>query len=855
MTGLLLIGLLSAAVPSGAVSAQAAAAGFSQTKTVTREIMAEDGTVTVDERTVTVSADVTEDLRGRQVMTIRWSGARPSSGILGSITSLDAWTATEYPVVVLQCRGDDSASEPAARIRPETCWTSYGASERRLSGVALAGTDFYRHDRYATEAERAASVPADEDWTRLCSGESEGSDAMPKRIIPFVAADGTEYWRCGEEGQGRAPEMGVDTALGPNDTVAFTTTAGTGVSYFEVRTAAENASLGCSSAVPCAVVVVPIMGISCDASFDAQPLAAQRCNQEGLRPPGSSFSNEPYAAAVTAQYWASASNWRNRITIPVAVAPSAAICTSTEGRRTFQLYGSVLMSGAAEQWAPAYCDRPDRFVLRINDQVEATAFNSLAAGYGNGVLATYAGSSAAPLGYAPVGLTGFAVGFVIDIPGGGGQLGQLNLNPRLLAKLLTASYRGASFSPAAEDERPDLAGNPGSLQLDPEFRALNPDLDVSGIFYWDSTQLSFSQLMGLSVPSDLMTALTSYIAADPEAMAFVNGTPDPWGMRVNRAYEGISLPQADWPLADPWTQPNSTGCAAEQPIPWFNRVLAPVSDPHRLADDLLTARPETINMYDRIPHSEVCRADRSPRQNHGARAMLALITVADARRYALPTASLRTTSGTYVAPTDTSIAAAVELMVSGGPGEPFVPDADRLIASATAYPGTMVVHAALPLSGVEPDQAAVAASFVRIATSEGQVRGTKTGQLAEGYVPITATGATASLYAAAQTVADAVERQSGSVSGSGAPSGADSTTGQPTDLVGAAESPSVGEAAEPEAVPGLPAEEAASPVAPRRGLTPQALLNALRAAIPAGLAVTAAAAVGVPTLRRFRVGR
>lgn len=858
VTGLLLVGLLAVVVPPGAVPAQAAG-GFSQTKTVTRQIMAEDGTVTVDERTVTVNADVTTDLRGRQVMAVRWSGAHPSGGIVGDIASSAAWERTEYPVVVLQCRGDDSSSDPTARIRPETCWTTIASTERRWTAFG----ELYVHDKYATEAERAPSIPSADDWTRLCGDESfPGDENWPKRIIPFVAVDGTEYWSCAGETAGKAPEMGSETALGWNERISYSAPDGTGMATFEVRTAAENASLGCSAAVPCAVVVIPIMGISCDTP---DPV----CNQESLNPPGTALSsdNTPFSRSVVGRYWASESNWRNRVTIPVQIAPTDAICTDVEGRPTLQLYGSSLMSGAAEQWAPSYCTRPDRFVLRINDQIETRAFSSLEEGYGNGVLATYGAQSASvPLGYAPVGLTGFAIGFVVDMPGGGGQLEHLNLTPRLLVKLLTASYWGMNPSGAALAERPDLAKNPRSLQLDPEFRAINPALDVENDVRWNRYIMGFSQLGSLSVPSDLTTALTSYIAADPEAMAFVNGTPDQWGMRVNSAYEGISLPLVDWPLADPWMRPTNNDpedCEVAFPIPWFSRVQAPLSDIHKLADVLLTGKPSAISNYVRdrdFSDMVVCKTSGTA-QSYGSRAMLALVTLADAKRYALPTASLRTATGAYVAPTDASITAAAGFMTSAGPGEPFVPDAGRLIASPSAYPGTMVVHAALPLSGVERDQAAVAASFVRVATSEGQLQGTKAGQLPAGYAPIASTGATAPLYAAAQAVADAVERQSGSVADTGtnpgvSPEVVDTVLPIGLDaLAQALSSLADVPAAEPEAVDGLPAPESATTAKPRRDSTVAAVFNMLRNAIPAGLALTAAAAVGVPVLRRFRVER
>ncbi len=57
----------------------------------------------------------------------------------------------------------------------------------------------------------------------------------------------------------------------------------------------------------------------------------------------------------------------------------------------------------------------------------------------------------------------------------------------------------------------------------PEFVRLNPP----GLSR--NVQEAGATLLSLSVSSDLIRQLTSYIAQDADAMAFVAGTPDPWG--------------------------------------------------------------------------------------------------------------------------------------------------------------------------------------------------------------------------------------------------------------------------------------------------------------------------------------
>ena len=65
-----------------------------------------------------------------------------------------------------------------------------------------------------------------------------------------------------------------DTLSSPsNTTYATTELDGRGAAKFDVWTNEENASLGCSQSTTCALVVVPILGISCDVDAAALPPA------------------------------------------------------------------------------------------------------------------------------------------------------------------------------------------------------------------------------------------------------------------------------------------------------------------------------------------------------------------------------------------------------------------------------------------------------------------------------------------------------------------------------------------------------------------------------------------------------
>lgn len=82
----------------------------------------------------------------------------------------------------------------------------------------------------------------------------------------------------------------------------------------------------------------------------------------------------------------------------------------------------------------------------------------------------------------------------------------MKLTPRLVAKLLTQSYRGA-----VEGQPDYLKNNPTGLTVDPEFLNLNPD--YKGFAAVTTPPDALVQLGS----SDLTTLLWNWIKADPDA--------------------------------------------------------------------------------------------------------------------------------------------------------------------------------------------------------------------------------------------------------------------------------------------------------------------------------------------------
>ncbi|MCW2750880.1 MAG: hypothetical protein JWR83_1990, partial [Aeromicrobium sp.] len=383
------------------------------------------------------------------------------------------------------------------------------------------------------------------------------------------------------------------------------------------------------------------------------------------------------------------------------------------------------------------------------------------------------------IAYAPTALTGFAVSFIIDNPNNGGERTTLKLNPRLLAKLLTQSYTGSSLGA----QHPGMATNPLSVNLDPEFQALNPGLDTFA-------REAAATVLSMSDSSDVIKTLTTYIADDPEAQSFIEGNPDPWGMVVNPSYANIKLPVSEYPLLDQFVPTSAQECLIQNPAPYFGELAAPVNTFAKIAEALLDAWPNTQTKCDGAGNaSEPFKVGRIDRQGIGTRFMLGIVSLGDAARFGLRTASLQTSSTasqtkkitddsgrTFVTPTTKSILAAVRTAKNQGVNKAFSLNLDRVLKAPGAYPGTMVVYTTAKTSGLKKSEATKVAQFIRTATTEGQVSGSGNGKLPDGFVPILRTGVTAPLFAQAQKVAALIAAQKGD-GAAGGPSGTSAPAG------------------------------------------------------------------------------
>lgn len=787
-------------------------AGFSATssgsstysKVISRVDLDNGKDVVVDKRTFSVTVSSTAGLRDRQDLRVSWSGAHPTGFAVADPNSGLA-AHQEYPVVLLECRGVDSASVPLSqRVRPETCWTQTPAERFFFSpGEAFPP---WREDRYAAASDRVAVADRPTPIPPPCF-----DTGYTEHWLHFVAASGRDYpgglGAC--DGHQAAPETSLvdsNLAMPGNTTYGATAADGKGSARFVVWTSQTNASLGCSDTVACSLVVVPIEGISCDVaslslSVDERPTGddATQAQQSCEATSGATVPS----VTTMGELWWSASNWRNRITVPLHFNPLPSDCTGSS-RTGISVYGSELLLQATQSWSAEFCRSSSLFPFKHVQVGEPFARNLLASGSITSAFTTLppGPENSVPHVVAPTALTGFAVGYQID-DGKGQEYRKLRLTPRLLAKLLTMSYPAVTAvqQEAGQGTPPKdapLDTNPLDMTRDPEFRALNPDIP-EGVVAGPSAATLFS----LSSDSDVIYALTSYINADPEARAWLNGNPDPWGMRVNKAYQGIALPTVSWPLLDTF-EPlgiynDNNLCLKNNPVPYLPLVAAPTNRLANISLALQFAIAPSQLICQLAPSGDIGGAKLVPlgRQQIGFRFLIGITSLGDAARYDIDEAALQTrvasnapsaftdASGrSFVGPSDASLKAAGDLLRADESSGSWSLPWSSVVGSAgsiSAYPGTMLVSTAVPTQGLDATTAHHYAAFLRWVVGPGQVPGIQPGQLPTGFLPLTASNGLGALASYTLVAANAVAAQQG-----GAPSVTGGTSVPPPETVPAA---------------------------------------------------------------------
>lgn len=678
-----------------------------------------------------------------QAISVTWTGARP--------TTRGSSRFDGHYLQIMQCWGDDDGTNPAnPGPPPEQC--VQGATDAvyggRNQGLFPAGG-------FALER-----IISRKDFDGFDAADGFFDDRTTYLWMPFRAVDGTVVGAHYDPAFNPAVVGGsfwlnpYFNAITTNEIPGGRTGPnGSGAELFEVSTGLESAGLGCGQRVQ------PVEGAEPKVPqcwLVVVPRGDPATENEGTPFPGTSgVFTSPLAPAA----------WRNRIAIPLGFTPLDSSCQLSDDQR--RISGNELPVPAVTSWQQKLCTTPDLPPYAYGTVGDATARQQLQVGgpAGPGMVvvsrpldpATV--DAANPVVYAPLTLSGVVIGFnierspkVVDSNPAEERLrsirvAELNLTPRLVAKLLTQSYRQQT---AIKSPTPYVwaNGNPQSLGLDPDFVQFNPEFAL--------LENGGKNMGGLVMPardSDAARQVWQWLLSDPEAKAWIGGAPDPWGMQVNPAYS-----------TDPTR--NSTGAAFGDPLP----EQFPKSDPHCYQAPPQgiggTVVPPPLCGTDWLPYTQSLRdaarltraADDGARtsedqyavssdkvyrpnvpQTIGSRTILSLTDTASAAQYGVQVARLSRAGDdgadrTFVAPDQAGLTAGVDAMVADDASE--VLQANPMSTVAGAYPLTTLAYGAVaPLALDEPARDDFA-TFLDYAAGPGQTLGRELGRLPPGYAPL-----------------------------------------------------------------------------------------------------------------------
>ncbi|MEU5873376.1 hypothetical protein AB0A73_17705 [Glycomyces sp. NPDC047369] len=678
---------------------------------LTRDVTFSDGA------TGRITVSKTDELRN-EIVRIEWSGFLPSMQPNNVPGSYGALAQTRYPVVVLQC-----AHAPGEAATRDHCMGNY----RTVHPMADLS------ETWSTTPEPASAV------------------------LPFTDLAGTEY---ADPALGEKPSDWLTYGYG--ERVGLTVADGTGAIDFPIRTGDESpASLGCGRSpgageppVECSLVIVPIRPMTCDPTASARERL--KCSQTS----SSSLQTHNYTAGFMGAHW------RNRVEVPLGFAPPDGYCEDT-GQSRLPVMGSELTAEALYSWIPAMCQSDDPLEMTYLATGENLARQQYAAGEEDFVLGSRpVDGGDRPTVHAPTAISGFGIAFVLD-NSDGKQVTQMNLNARLVAKLLTQSYPG-KFCYNEEPWLCDhLASNPIDLLADPEFQALNPHITQhsGGHGKGPDTFDMGDPMASLVLPSslgDVPAAVTEWILADDDAAAFLAGEPDESGMTVNPLFTAWALPSDGFEWRDGYTVATDDPDVTQPYDPVLKTCgggvnycpYTGVNLPEAMSQSSASIRTIAARVL-AIAHSlqetrfsttvtaegQPLELKRSDPQDMGFRNMIGIVDLATADRYGLNLASL-STGGTdgegapvFAAPTTANMFKAVQGGVIDGDSGMIELDYGE-VAARGAYPGTMLVYGASATDGLDDATAAGYADFLEYAAIPGQDPGQAQGLLPTGYLAL-----------------------------------------------------------------------------------------------------------------------
>ena len=727
---------------AGAADPIAGSAGTDTSLPLTESAMTVNGRGVFANLAITVNQ--TADLNN-QAVSITWTGGVPTLQGPGRF-------GANY-LQIMQCWGDDDGSVPGnPGPAPEQCVQGAAAGTYGgLTGAAIPG------------GFAASRIISRSTWPGFNSS------------VGYLDVGTTNVWRAFRSVTGTVISAHTDPSFNPsvvggnfwlNPYFNIITTNeipggatgqdGRGAELFEVQTGVQSSGLGCGQRVQ------PILG-------DGKKIPSCWLVIVPRGTPTEENAGTPFEESAD-QFGVvssplSENAWKNRIAVPLLFNPVDSPCSLADEER--RLSGSELALPAVASWQPVLCSSPGLPPYSYASIGDATARQQLTSGAPGAPGMVVVSRPIAevpdpkkPILYAPISVSGLAIGFNIernptpDAPAAaqqiaGVRIAELNLTPRLVAKLLTQSY-GQQVAIIGSPGYSWTAGNPGHMGLDPDFIQFNPEFQELQI----ADGRTFSGLQLPSGNSDAARLVWEWILADPEALAWLNGEPDQWGMNVNPVYAtlasanstGIAFAEtapSSFPKSDPYcyqAPPRGPGKSVTAPplcgTDWmpYARSLA---DSARIARIAFDAARIVENPF---AQSSSAVWSRDIPQYLGRRAMLTLTDTPSSAQFGLQTARLSRAGDnsdvrTFVAPDSGTMSTGVASMTVGA--VPGVLEPQPSAVAPGAYPLTSVTYAAISPLSLDAQSRSEYASFVEYAAGPGQVPGLELGQLPLGYAPLT----------------------------------------------------------------------------------------------------------------------
>jgi hypothetical protein len=720
---------------------------------------ATDSQVTVSGRgtfeNLKITVNQTRNLTN-QAVSITWTGGQPTIQGPGRF-------AGNF-LQIFQCWGDDDGSVPGnPGPPPEQCLQ--GASNGTYTGVSGAAFP---------SGNAVTRVISQLGWANLDTADGSFDPRTGLLWRPFRAVDGSVVNE--QVDPNFNPVLpGANYWLNPYFNIittnevpgAATSGDGTGAELFQVETGVQSSGLGCGQRtqnvngqkqVPkCWIVVVP----------RGTPTAENAGTPLENRADSFGVSTSPLAEAP----------WANRIAIPLEFNPVDSPCRLGVTER--RIAGNELAAPAVASWQPALCtggSLPPFSYAPIGDgQARGFIANPTTGAPGMSIVQRPIDPAQVrannPVVYAPLTVSGLTIGFNVErIPRSpaspeslaieGVRVAEINLTPRLVAKLLTQSYR-RQLEIFVPPEYEWMQANPAHLGVDPDFLRFNPEFAQLSVF----EGRSFSGLQLPTGNSDAAEQLWQWVLSDPEAAAWLAGTPDEDGMKVNPYYTTTSAGNAtgnafgnpapnSFPKADPYCYQSEPLAATTPPplcgtdwMPYARNFDEAASRARRAFDGARIA----LNPFAQTPSAAW---GRSNPQVLGRRAILSLTDTSSASTYGLQTARLSRSGDngpdrTFIAPDTKGLSAGLAAMVPGKVAGVVEPSSGLI--DEAAYPLTTITYAVIAPLALDAQARSEYAAFLDYAAASGQVSGSKLGQLPVGYVPLSPELATQTA-AAAQTV-------------------------------------------------------------------------------------------------------